>query len=643
MSGIVAVVNYDGAPVDPQVLKKMAEQCAYRGPDGIHYWIEGNVGLAHLALHATPEALREHQPLRSEDGQLCLTADVRVDNRPELIPLLQTKGEAVSSESTDADLILAAYRIWGEGCPEQLVGDYAFAIWDAKEQRLFCARDALGIKSLHYALVGATLCVASEAQLILQHPSVPRRLDEVTVADYLVDNLHDETRTMFMDVHKLAPAHLLIADPTGMEIKRYWDIDPHFQTIHQNDNEYAAHFLEIFQRAVADRLRTPGGTSIGITMSGGLDSTSVAAVAQKIINSQSGQPPLLACSYAFEQLKECDESDYSRAMADELGIELNYIPAENFWLLDNDEAFTPSLETPFMAEESLTRHTLSIFNQRGARVWLTGHGGDKVVEGSPLIYADHVRRGDFSAFLEIARHFRRFNLSISSLLLAYREWVLKPLAPEEARQLYRSLKRSPVPNWLDAGFARRNQIAERLMCPTIPKYFPDYARQANYVQMIALGGVGRAVCWQDRIAALYHMEARHPFLDRRLVEYVLSITPEQIFRVGQPKFILRMAMRGILPKIVLTRLWKTSLKDYFELGILLKETSKIQILLGTSLLAKENMVNSNEFKRYIKFGGNEIDVKSLWSVLTLELWFRKNNPLLTGNISWKDKELEGLP
>ena len=174
MSGIVAVVNFDGAPVDPQVLKKMAEQCAYRGPDGINYWIQGNVGLAHLALHATPEALREHQPQLSEDGKLCLTADARVDNRPELIPLLQAKGEPVTNESTDADLILAAYRVWGEKCPEQIIGDYAFAIWDAKEQRLFCARDIYGVKSLHYARVGATLCVASEAQQIIQHPKMPR-------------------------------------------------------------------------------------------------------------------------------------------------------------------------------------------------------------------------------------------------------------------------------------------------------------------------------------------------------------------------------------------------------------------------------------------------------------------------------------
>ena len=114
MSGIVAIVNFDGAPVDPEVLRKMAEQCAYRGPDGIRYWIRGNVGLAHLALHATPEALRELQPQLSEDGTLCLTADVRVDNRPELINLLNAKGTPLPADATDADLLLAAYRTWSD-------------------------------------------------------------------------------------------------------------------------------------------------------------------------------------------------------------------------------------------------------------------------------------------------------------------------------------------------------------------------------------------------------------------------------------------------------------------------------------------------------------------------------------------------
>jgi asparagine synthase (glutamine-hydrolysing) len=625
MSGIVAIVNFDGAPVDPQVLKAMAEQCAYRGPDGIRYWIRGNVGLAHLALHATPESLREVQPQLSQDGTLCLTADVRVDNRPELIHLLAAKGEPITSNSTDADLLLAAYRLWGEACPAQVIGDYAFAIWDARKQRLFCARDAFGIKSLHYAQVGSTLCVASEAQQIIQHPKVPRILDEVTVAFYLVDYLKDETRTMFLDVHKLPPAHILVADPTGLQLQRYWDIDPHFQTIHQNDEEYAAHFLEIFQRAVFDRMRTQGGT-IGINMSGGMDSTSIAAIAQQISNQQAGQPHLLACSYAFDHLKECDERLYSQAMADELGIELVYVPAENFWLLDDDETFTPSLETPFMVSESLTRYIFSIFKNRGARVCFSGHGGDSLVGGSPLIYADQIQRGNLVAIREVARLFRWFNAPTSSLMQEYLDYFLKPLIPETVRHVYRTLRKPPLPTWLETDFVRRTQIKKRLIGSPIPKYFPDHARQDNYQHIIALGGVGRAVNLLERLATLFHLEARHPFLDRRLVEFIFSIPPEQTFRAGLHKFILRKAMRGILPEVVRTRMDKTDLSGYFDMGLRYKETEKIKVLLREPLQSKLKLVYLRKIQRvYEHFisGSHSMDSEMIWFSITLELWLRK--------------------
>lgn len=624
MSGIVAIVNFDGEPIDPEILRKMAEQCAYRGPDGIRYWIRGNVGMAHLALHSTPEATREAMPLLSADGNLCLTADARVDNRPELIPLLQVQGLPVDVHSTDADLILAAYQVWGVECPLRIIGDYAFALWDAREQRLFCARDAFGIRSLHYARVGSLLCAASEAQQIIQHPRAPRRLDEVAVADYLVNNLNDETRTLFQGVQKVAPAHLLIGGLSDTQTRRYWDIDPNFQTVHRNDDEYAAHFLEIFQRAVADRLRTQGET-IGVTMSGGMDSTSVAAVAHKQLTKSPGQPHLVACSYRFDTLKECDETYYSQAMRDELGMDLIYVPAENFWLLDDDEAFTPSLETPFMAEESLNRRMMQIFAARNARVWLTGHGGDSLVGGSSLVYADRLKRGDLAVFREFAAFLRPFHLPVSSQMQVYWEYLLIPLIPEPARRFYRAFHQPRPPAWLESGFARRTQIAKRLIEAPVPMKFPDRARQANYRSIASLSGVGRAVSLLERLSARYGLEPRHPFLDRRLAEFMMSVPAGQAFRIGQRKYILRQAMRGILPERIRTRMSKTNLSSQFAMGLRFKEVAKIRDLLAPSSQWLSNRVYSNRlrdaYERFVS-GSSNSDASSIWFFITLELWSR---------------------
>jgi asparagine synthase (glutamine-hydrolysing) len=624
MSGIVAIVNFDGAPVDPETLRLMAEQCAYRGPDGIHYWIQGNVGMAHLALHSTPEALREHQPQLSQDGTLCLTADVRVDNRPELIELLISKGQPVSKDSTDADLLLAAYRIWGVECPIQIIGDYAFAVWDAREQRLFCARDVFGVKSLNYTRVGSTMCVASEAQQIIQHPKVPRIIDEVAMAEFLVGYI-EEGRTMFQDVWAVKNAHSLVANSSGQHMQRYWDIDPKHRITYKSDEEYAAHFLEIFQRSVADHIRTQGKT-IGITMSGGMDSTSIAAVAQRLLTSQPGQPHLLACSYAFDQLKECDETYYSRAMADELGIDLVYVPAENFWYLDNDEAFTPSLETPLMAEESITRYILGIFKGRGARVWLTGHGGDSLVGGSPFIYADHIRQGDMSPLWELARFWREGMYPFYALYYFYWEWLVKPLIPDLPRKLIRKLRSLQIPDWLNENFVRRTQIVERLANSYIPLHNSERAWQANYERAVHIIPIQRAVIHTELLGAEFYLETRHPFLDRRLAELIMAIPPTQTFRTGWGKIILRNAMRGILPEVVRTRPNKTEFSHYIALGLRFKESKKIQSFIESTLQKRLKLVYLSKlykiYQRYI-LKGYYPDIATVWRFISLELWLRK--------------------
>ncbi len=325
MSGICGLTNLDGAPVDPAILKKMVEVVAYRGPDGIRYWHDGNVGLAHLALHTTPEAFREQQPLSCLEHRLCLTADARVDNRTELIRLLTAKGFLRHHEPSDADLILAAYKCWEERCPAYIIGDFAFAIWDARRRRLFCARDPFGTRPLHYSKVGSVFCVASEAQQILQHPDVSFRFDEFAIADHLTRNFSDEHRSMFRDVRLLAPSHSLTATGAGIRSVPYWEIDRTTRTVYPRDEDYAEHFLEVFSRAVADRLRTQSG-HVGISMSGGLDSCSIAGVAQRLLRDRGG-PHLTAYSVAYE-VKECDERLYTEAMAAKLAIEVEYVDAK---------------------------------------------------------------------------------------------------------------------------------------------------------------------------------------------------------------------------------------------------------------------------------------------------------------------------
>ena len=149
MSGIAGIFNRDGRPVDPDLLARMTDAIAHRGPDGAGHWADGAVGFGHQMLCTAPESLHEQQPWRDETGQLCLVLDGRVDNRAELQRALAAAG-AHLGEDTDAELVLQSYEVWGEACPKRIIGDFAFAIWDARKQQLFCARDFLGIKPFYY-------------------------------------------------------------------------------------------------------------------------------------------------------------------------------------------------------------------------------------------------------------------------------------------------------------------------------------------------------------------------------------------------------------------------------------------------------------------------------------------------------------
>ena len=333
----------------------------------------------------------------ARDGGIRLVGDLRLDNREELISLL----DGVTGASSDADVALAAYLRWGESCPRHLLGDFAIAVWDAHLRKLLLACDPLGVKPLHYARTGHLLVFASEAQQVLQHPAVPRCLDKVTVGDFLAGRSGEIGRTFFQNVRRLPSAHLLVATPEAVRIERFWDL-PEDRIFYRHDEDYTAHFLELFQQSVEDRLGTESGP-VGVLMSGGLDSCSVAAVAHRVL-SRKKAPRLFAGSFVFDKLQECDERQQIRTVAAHLGLETELVPAESFQVFAGSEAFLPSLEEPFTAWEGCFREMTRRVQNRGARVLLTGHGGDDLLAGSVLIYSDRLRRGDLRPVLEVARY-----------------------------------------------------------------------------------------------------------------------------------------------------------------------------------------------------------------------------------------------
>ncbi len=628
MSGICGIINFDGAPVDSAMLEKMAQAAAYRGPDGIRYWIEGNVGLAHLALHTTPESLRERQPLVNARGDLTLVADARIDNRDELIPFLAGKGfvhekDAEGNAPTDADLILAAYKCWGEDCPKHLIGDFAFVVWDARQRRVFAARDALGVKPLHYCQIGPVVCLATEAQQIMRHPAVPDDLDLVSLGDYLTNNCSDEERTFFKAVRWLPAAHFGWFALGETKLVQYWILDSGKRIQYQQDDEYSDHYRQIFSRAVSDRLRTQSG-KVGLLISGGLDSCSIAAMVQHLRRQAGdGLPELAAFSYAFDELQECDERVNSQVIAKELNFPIQYVPAEQFRLLKDPVIDRPDQDTPSMSWRALDQHIFQAMKEQGANVFLTGLttffsrlGGDRIV------FAHRLLQGDLEVLKELHGYAQETKQSMFSVFYSQ---IVRPLIPQRViNKIWPYLGKElaiSIPIWLKPEFVQQADLKKRGMPPL---WTLDVPRQFDYLVWRWLGSIRSSVYLWDRLGTQNGLEGRHPFLDRRLLEYLMAIPPAQGYKPGMNRWILRQAMRSCMPDLVRLRMRKTGFQAFY--GFSLRQEEKfVRDLFTKPRLGEMGLVDfkvlQHSFEEWFA-GRAQLTGGDFWFTITLELWLR---------------------
>src|SRR5437867_2222826 len=224
MSGIVGILHLDGAPIDRALLRRMTDFMTFRGPDEQRIWVDGNVGFGHTLLRTTFESEHEHQPF-TLDGHVFIVADARVDAQADLIAKLSAHGEKVKHGVTDVELLLRAYRVWGEDCVDHLLGDFAFAVWDGPRRLLFCARDQLGVKPFFYASLGAIVIFSNTLDCIRQHPAVSDKLNELAIADFLLFEVNqDLNTTSFAHIQRIPPAHRATWSAEAVRISRYWTL-----------------------------------------------------------------------------------------------------------------------------------------------------------------------------------------------------------------------------------------------------------------------------------------------------------------------------------------------------------------------------------------------------------------------------------
>jgi Asparagine synthase (glutamine-hydrolyzing) len=305
MSAITGIFYRDGREVCHDQMKKMNDILSHRGPDNSDIWVDGPVGFGHQMLWTTSESIHENLPFADDNAKITITADARIDNRIQLFNDLKIESSHCVS---DSELILRSYQKWGEDCPEKLLGDFAFAIWDEEKQVLFCARDHIGVKAFYYYLSDRLFLFATEIKAIISLPEIPCELNEEDVANYIMSISENREITFYKKILRLPAAHKMVISSNEKKIIQYWELDSNKKLILNSDEEYQKAFLEIFQDAIECRLRS--SFPLGFELSGGLDSSSVVCTAKKIMAQSKNNKDLNTFSATFETTPECDEQQY---------------------------------------------------------------------------------------------------------------------------------------------------------------------------------------------------------------------------------------------------------------------------------------------------------------------------------------------
>lgn len=530
MSGIAGIVNFDGTPVDRELVTRMTDSMRFRGPDAQQILIERNAGLGHTLLRTTWEAENEKQPL-TLDGKVWLTADARIDGRAEL----RQKLGVSESTNNDAELILLAYHAWKEQCIDHLIGDFAFAIWDANERRLFCARDHFGVKPFYYARINDTFIFSNTLNILRLHPSVSDELHEPAIADYLLFGLNQNlASTTFRDIHRLPGGHSLSISKGSLVVRRYWQLTA--DTANGPNDNCVERFRQLLTDATNDRLRT---SRIGISMSGGLDSTGLAAIAQDLL-SEDSRSSIHACTNVYDKLFADEERHYSALAANSLGIPLVHLPGDRYSLFDSDVATDLKQPEPFLFSP-LAGQFNSLLRQlaQHSRVAFTGYDGDAFMTERPSSYFHHCVKK-----LKINELIR----SIAWYVRTYRS--LPPVGFRSSlKRMFRKEKPATIPEWLDDEFAARVDLHERYRQWNSETPLNDQTHPGAFR---ALDSKVWAPLFEgyDPGSTRLPLELRHPFIDVRLLRFLVSL-PAVPWCVN--KHILRCAMNERLPAAILNR------------------------------------------------------------------------------------------
>lgn len=620
MCGICGIFDLQGNPIDRDVLARMKQAIQHRGPDGEGEWVDREVGLGHRRLSII-DVGGGGQPIGNEDGSLQIVFNGEIYNFVELRDELEKAGHQFKTRS-DTEVIVHAYEQWGAACVKRFNGMFGFAIWDARKREVFIARDHLGIKPLYYVQLGDTLLFASEIKCLLEHPKCPREVDLDSLAELFTYRYVPSPKTLFKHIMKLPPAHSMLLRRGGFKIERFWDWVPQARN-GRSEAEYVEQYQALLEDAV--RLQLRSDVPLGLFLSSGVDSGVLLAIMSQYTNG-----PVQTFTIGFEGGEKRSEVGDAKVMADRFGADhfVQILKPDDY--MKHYDRYMRDIEEPVGNETAAAFYFVARLSRERVKVALTGQGADEPWAGYDRYKGIKLSEtysklptfltgGIASVVKRLPGRMERLKRGVDALREADMLTRLARAYSFFGADMKAQLYRGELKTQFDADAFGTRQALSRLQSDV--KHL-DALTQMLYIDTRAslpddLLMVG------DKTSMATSLEARVPFLDYRLVEFIESLPPKMKLNGMTGKYLHKKACEKWLPREVIYRPKKgfeNPIEDWFRVGM--------RPFVEECLLSKDSSMARYFDQNYIRHiletdrSGKEQYRRHVYLLVSLELWHR---------------------
>lgn len=618
------IVPYKDSSSANIIINSQLPKVTFRNVSSVSTEISTQDYFIYLVKYAAEPSVVDNmgQPNKSQ-----LTAPIignyRVDNKNDLAALCCANlcDESLFG-STDESLLFSAFKQLGTDCFKKIKGNFDTVFWHEQSQQLCAAIDPFSSRSLFYVKLGDALYIASDAKTLAKVTKINRTVDPLAVSQWLAGR-PDPNKSMFTKIARLPAGHCLrYNEKQGVEITKFWDVDPNVSIAYKHTNDYKAHFFELLKTSVANRLALPPGrdnTGVFCQMSGGMDSTSVTALAKQLLDEKN--LPLHTLSHRYKHTQTCDESSNIDDMIALLGLEhQHYIELDEYELSSFAQLYPTDFDNPGVVLSPKYHQELLLMKNLGASVLLTGNGGDETCWGHSASYRSRLFRGEFGVVAEVMAACSELNEPVARSLY-------KLFMPSSIQNLVKLARHKPVdanvcPPWLSArAMAMVKNENTAFSNPFSALFNP--AKHARYHGLKTTSTYNAMRSYQ-KVASGYGVDVRHPFFDADIVDFSFAIPEKLLIQGVYPKWLLRQTMQGHLPESVCWNKHKVVFDHHFA-NLVRNSKFALRELLSHEGLQDLGLVDNaillREFDAVVDNPNGYLNVDMLYAILT-QLWFQ---------------------